>query len=125
MTQAQFGVSFGGPVVRNRTFFFGNVERTRQEKNGVVTIPPASVDAINDVLRAAEYAGPLAETGEFVTGYTSTNVFGRVDHQMSTTQQLLFRYGWNHRSDPSIDRLVALGEAQADHVAGRIVFREG
>jgi hypothetical protein len=29
------------------------------------------------------------------------SVFGRVDHQLSTTQQLLFRYGWNHRSDPS------------------------
>ena len=29
------------------------------------------------------------------------SVFGRVDHQLSPSQQLLFRYGWNHRSDPS------------------------
>jgi hypothetical protein len=29
------------------------------------------------------------------------SVFGRADHQLSPSQQLLFRYGWNHRSDPS------------------------
>jgi hypothetical protein len=29
------------------------------------------------------------------------SVFGRVDHQISASQQLFSRYGWNHRSDPS------------------------
>ncbi len=26
---------------------------------------------------------------------------GRVDHQLASTRQLFFRYGWNHRTDPS------------------------
>src|SRR5262249_11379195 len=32
MSQSQFGVSFGGPVARDRTFFFSNVESRRLDQ---------------------------------------------------------------------------------------------
>ena len=35
------------------------------------------------------------------TGLKWATILGRVDHQLSTSQQLLFRYGWNHRTDPA------------------------
>src|SRR5262245_55197451 len=40
LRQGQYGFSFGGPVVRDRVFAFGNVERTQQDKTGFVTIAP-------------------------------------------------------------------------------------
>ena len=35
------------------------------------------------------------------TGLKWATILGRVDHQLSAAQQLLFRYGWNHRTDPA------------------------
>ncbi len=92
LSQGQVGITFGGPIVKSHTFFFTNVERTRQEKNGVVSISPSNVAAMNQVLAAVQYPGPAVATGEFVTGYTSTNVFGRVDHLLPGTSRLQLQY---------------------------------
>jgi hypothetical protein len=92
LTQGQYGLTLGGPVIAERTFWFANVERTQQDKNGVVTVAPANVTAINAALAAAAYAGPSIATGEFVTGYNSTNLFGRVDHALASGSRLQFRY---------------------------------
>ena len=40
-----YGGTFGGPVVRNKTFFFGAVERIERDESDVVTIADASVAA--------------------------------------------------------------------------------
>ena len=41
MNQSQFGASVGGPVVTNRTFYFGNVENRKLDQTGLTTIPDA------------------------------------------------------------------------------------
>src|SRR4029453_3860039 len=92
LTQGQYGLTLGGPVSADRTFWFGNVERTQQDKNGVVTIAQANVSGINAALEAAGYPGPSISPGEFVTGYDSTNVFGRVDHTVSQASRFQLRY---------------------------------
>jgi hypothetical protein len=43
MDQQQFGASLGGPLARNRTFYFGNVERRILDQTGVASITPANV----------------------------------------------------------------------------------
>ena len=65
LNQNQFGLTFGGPIVRDRMFWFGNVERTQQDRTGIVTIAPASVIAVNTALDAAGYRGPRIATGNF------------------------------------------------------------
>ncbi|MGB9182060.1 MAG: TonB-dependent receptor [Pyrinomonadaceae bacterium] len=35
-SRQQFGGSFGGPIVKNKAFFFGTVERTRERGNSIV-----------------------------------------------------------------------------------------
>ena len=52
LTQSQYGATLGGPLVRNRTFFFSNFEQTRRQASGVVTIAPGNVTAIDQVLDA-------------------------------------------------------------------------
>jgi hypothetical protein len=96
LNQHQFGLTLGGPIVKNRTFWFGNVEQTLQDRTGVVTIAPASVLAVNSALDAVGYHGPRISTGNFPTGYDSTNLFGRVDHQATPASNLQLRYLYYH-----------------------------
>lgn len=41
----QFGANYGGPILKNKAFFFGNWERTRrvQESSGFQTVPTANM----------------------------------------------------------------------------------
>ena len=38
VTQAQYGASLGGPIVRERTFYFANFEQRMLNQSGLVTI---------------------------------------------------------------------------------------
>jgi hypothetical protein len=101
LTQTQFGASLGGPLVRSRTFLFSNFEQTRRQAAGIVTIAPSNVAAINTQLDAIGYAGPRIGTGEFGTGYDTTNYFARVDHQLSSSNQFIARYSLYDISSPN------------------------
>jgi len=46
VTQGQFGATLGGPVVHNRTFYFGNFEQRILNQSGLITISPENVAAI-------------------------------------------------------------------------------
>src|SRR5262249_11295784 len=66
MDQQQFGASIGGPLRRNRSFYFGNVERRILDQSGLVTIgatDPAIVPTINAKLAAVGYPGSPVTTG--------------------------------------------------------------
>ncbi|MGB7218105.1 MAG: carboxypeptidase regulatory-like domain-containing protein [Vicinamibacterales bacterium] len=92
LNQNQYGFTLGGPIARDRTFWFGNIERTQQERTGIVTISSAAVASVNAALNAASYGGPRIGTGNYPTGYTTTNVFGRVDHRATMASRLQMRY---------------------------------
>jgi len=57
--QNQFGVSLGGPLRRERTFFFSNYEglRIRQSLTNTTLLPP-------EALRRGDFSGPNPLTGE-------------------------------------------------------------
>ena len=68
MAQQQFGGGLGGPLARNRAFFFANGERRVLDQSGLATITPASVAAINARLAASGYPGPPVSTGVPTSG---------------------------------------------------------
>jgi hypothetical protein len=82
LTQVQYGGSLGAPIIKNRTFFFGNVEQTRRNDSNVITVAPANVAAINNGLTAVGYGGLLVQTGLVPGGYDTSNLFARLDHQL-------------------------------------------
>ena len=92
LSQAQFGLTFSGPLARDRAFWFGNFERTQSDRTGIITVSDANVAAINRVLDTVGYRGPRVSTGEFPTGYDTNNLFGRVDDSLSTANRLAVRY---------------------------------
>jgi hypothetical protein len=94
LSQRQYGGSLSGPVAGTRTYYFTNVERTELERTGIVTIGAAAVDAIAATLARTGYAAPGPGTGEFPTGYDTSNVFARLDHLPSPAARLSMRYSF-------------------------------
>jgi hypothetical protein len=96
MTQSQDGASLGGPIQRDRTFYFVNFEQRVLNQSGLTTIPAATVAAINARLIAVGYPGPQISTGIYSNPVHNSNVFGKVDHQFSQTDQASIRYSLYH-----------------------------
>lgn len=96
MSQQQFGASLGGPIVRARTFYFMNVEERRLDQSGLATILPSAVTAINAKLAAAGYGGAPVATGVFPNPVDSTNLLGKIDHTVSSDDQMSVRYSLYH-----------------------------
>jgi len=109
LKQNQFGASFGGPIVKDRTFWFGNVERTARDLTSIVTIAPSSAAAIDAALDAVGFGGPRVTTGNYTTGYDTTNVFGRVDHAMGASR-LQARYNLYDVHSPNARNIGGLND---------------
>ncbi len=92
MDQSQYGGSLGGPLFKDRTFYFSNVEQRRLDQSGLTTIAPASAAVINARLGAVGYQGPPVVTGVYPNPVDSTNLLAKVDHQVSGRDQLGVRY---------------------------------
>jgi len=92
VTQAQYGASAGGPIVRDRTFYFGNFERRELNQSGLITILPANVPAINSRLAAAGYQGPLISAGIYPNPVHLSNALAKIDHQFNSRDQFSIRY---------------------------------
>jgi hypothetical protein len=92
MDQEQGGGSFGGPIVRDRTFFFGNAEFRNLDQTGLVTIAPSAVASINARLDDSGYPGSRIATGAFQNPVNSANVLAKIDHVLSPRDQMSGRY---------------------------------
>ena len=92
MNQSQFGASLGGPLRKNRTFFFGNVERRDLDQTGLTTISDPNVAVDQRAARATGYRGPPISTGIYPNPVDTTNVLAKIDHQFSARDQFSVRY---------------------------------
>jgi Carboxypeptidase regulatory-like domain/TonB dependent receptor len=92
MTQKQYGASLGGPLVRNRTFYFSNVEQRRLDQTGLVRISDANVQAINARLAAVGYPGSRVTTGVYPNPVDTTHFLAKLDHHLNSRDQMAFRY---------------------------------
>jgi hypothetical protein len=92
MSQSQYGASLGGPLRRDRTFYFSNFEQRRLDQSGLVTISEANVNAINARLAATGYPGSLISTGVYPNPVHTTNFLSKVDHQFSDRDLFSIRY---------------------------------
>jgi hypothetical protein len=94
MDQQQYGASVGGPVARDRTFYFLNFEQRLLDQSGLVTIAPANVAAINARLAQTGYPGSPISTGVYPNPVHSANVLAKLDHTAGRADQLSLRYSF-------------------------------
>jgi hypothetical protein len=79
-TRVNFGGFSGGPIVRNRLFYFGSYEGVRQDQTAIVTTP--------------------VKSGEFPQPTRNHQAFAKVDVQLSPVHALTVRFS-EQRSDTS------------------------
>jgi carboxypeptidase family protein/TonB-dependent receptor-like protein len=92
MSQKLYGASVGGPLIRNRSFYFANFEQRRLDQSGLTTISPANAAAINARLAAVRYPGSLVTSGVYPNPVHSSNALAKLDHQIAGTDQIAIRY---------------------------------
>jgi len=93
MDQQQYGGSLGGPLVRDRTFYFVNAEQRVLDQTGLVTILPQNAAVINAKLSAVGYQGGEVTTGVYPNPLHSTTALAKLDQQVSGSDQFTARYG--------------------------------
>ena len=109
MSQSQFGASVGGPLRKDRTFYFSNVEKRVLDQTGLVTVSHDNVAAINKRLTASGYRGPAVVTGVYANPVDSLNALLKIG-QYWTRNQLTARYS---RYDVSADNARGAGGLSA------------
>ena len=113
MNQQQYGGSLGGPLVRNRTFYFSNFEQRLLDQTGLVTIQPENVPIINARLAGVAYPGSPIGTGVYPNPVHSVTFLGKVDHQVSAADQMTVRYSLYHVTSDNSRGAGALNAATA------------
>jgi len=96
------GATLGGPLIRNRTFFFASLEYIPRHESGVVTISDANVRAVNQVL--AQRPIPRApvkaiSNGTFPVDHVTTLSSLKLDHSFNTNNSMSFRYIYGQGRD--------------------------
>jgi hypothetical protein len=93
LRQNQYGFTLGGPIIKNKTFFFGNYEgQRRRESPYYNSIILNNIDAINAFKQGIGF--PLENLN--VTRNTDyDNVLARLDHAFNDKNNLFVRYFFN------------------------------
>ena len=88
----EFGGSFGGPIKKDRLFFFFALERFRERQN--ILINPALLPQI------AAIPGVTADP-TIPTPYNDTLLTARVDHKISDAQSMFYRFAFQKNDSPN------------------------
>ena len=92
MSQSQFGLGLGGPLVKDHAFYFVNLEKRALDQTGLTTIGDGSAAVINARLAAVGYAGPAVATGVYANPVDTVNTLVKIDQQYHVGNQLTMRY---------------------------------
>ena len=94
--QRQWGATLGGPLQKDKTFFFLSGERIDVTANNFVTIAPATAE----VLRRNGF--PL-DLGNVAYDFKVTELLAKVDHQWTPEHNLVLRANFSDTVNGNID----------------------
>src|SRR5438034_858517 len=105
------GGNFGGPIVRNKMFFFGNLEYDHDRQAANLNFPAD--------------AAPLARSYSTTTNFTGPNHFVKFEYQLNTNHQI--RFSWLREriltvNDTIEDDKAILDAARHENDAGDMVY---
>lgn len=108
-SQKQFGGTLGGPIQKNKTFFFGSFERLDITASNFVTIddttqvPGLSGGFLGTPAGILRAAGFPVETGNVPYAVRGNQVLAKVDRQISPTQGLVLRFNYADHLNENIE----------------------
>jgi hypothetical protein len=98
------GFALGGPVVKNRTFYFAAIEQEHNRGQSSADISPNLALAINAFLATGAF--PRLSTRQIATNFfpiarAETEAAGRLDHQLKEGTLLMLRYAFTNNKESS------------------------
>lgn len=106
----QYGIRFGGPIIKNKLFFFVNGELGRRtaptifnagETNALLTT--AEAQQLADTMRI-KYGYDAGTIGSFAAETQSDKIFGRLDWTINDKHRLTLRHNYITAYDDNISR---------------------
>jgi hypothetical protein len=85
--QDQYGFTFGGPIVRDQTFFFLSAEKLNIDSNNFVNIDPAAAALLNA-------KGFAVELGNVPYEVEAQEYLGKIDHQWTASNNFSGRLNY-------------------------------
>jgi len=85
--QYQFGSTLGGPIKKDKAFYFASFERLSLKQNNIVTLSDQLVQSVRRL-------GLLATNGPIPFAESSSRVLARADFQVTQNDRLSVRYNY-------------------------------
>jgi hypothetical protein len=106
--QKQFGGTLGGPLRKDRTFYFLSYERLDIAANNFVTIDDSNVvtflgEALGTPAAILRRAGFPIETGHVPYRIRSNQFLGKADHQLNANNTMTARFNWANDLNENIE----------------------
>ncbi|HMZ78171.1 MAG TPA: TonB-dependent receptor [Acidobacteriota bacterium] len=100
--QYQFGATVGGPIKKDKLFYFGSFERLSVKQNNIVTIPESIVQS------ARRIGFSYVDNGAQPFALGNTSVLARTDMQVNANNLLTLRYNYGGTFDGNFEPFGAL-----------------
>ena len=100
LRQNQFGGTFGGPIKRDKTFFFMNYEGQRRGEAAIQS--PTLLANFNLINQAKALLGIIPEQESTLKTQDSDKGFFKLDHQLSKNHRLSVRYSIEDARDLNV-----------------------
>ena len=106
--QQQFGFTLGGPIRRDKSFYFLSFERLDVDTNNFVTIDDRNVvmlgaTALGTPKQILERAGFVVETGNVPYTINGNQFLAKVDQQLTQDQNLTVRFNYADAFNENIE----------------------
>src|SRR5687767_12487944 len=106
--QKQFGFTLGGPLRKDRSFFFASFERQDIDTNNFVTIDDRTIVTVGPMTlgtpkQILERAGFVVETGNVPYKVEGDQFLVKLDHQLSENQSLAARFNYADALNENIE----------------------
>src|SRR5712672_2069958 len=89
------GAALGGPIVKDRTFYYAAAEQEHNRGQAGSDIDPTTVSSVNAFLATGVFPGlgtRRLATAFFPTSRAETEAAGKIDHQLTKNTSLMLRY---------------------------------